>query len=163
MARVSAHKASAVQQEDIEHLVTHILEEGRMVLPGIQALLGFQLVAVFNQTFSDMSVINQLLHVVAIFLSVNAICLLLTPAAIHRQGEPGVVTGEFAATASRLICAGMLPLLLSIVIDSYVVFDLITKRPIISMVLATILLAEFIHFWILLPQKTRRKQLRTTQ
>ena len=28
--------------------VTHLLEECRMVLPGLQALLGFQFIAIFN-------------------------------------------------------------------------------------------------------------------
>jgi len=31
--------------------ISHLLEECRMVLPGIQALFGFQLIAVFNQPF----------------------------------------------------------------------------------------------------------------
>ena len=30
---------------------SYLLDECRMVLPGIQALFGFQLVAVFNRTF----------------------------------------------------------------------------------------------------------------
>jgi hypothetical protein len=32
----------------------HILGEGRMVLPGVEALFGFQLIAVFDQRFADL-------------------------------------------------------------------------------------------------------------
>ena len=41
----------SVQQESRSDTVTHLLEECRMVLPGIQALFGFQLIAVFNAAF----------------------------------------------------------------------------------------------------------------
>src|SRR5213078_3805203 len=37
----------------LSEAVTHLLEECRMVLPGIQALFGFQLIAVFNSTFRE--------------------------------------------------------------------------------------------------------------
>ena len=33
--------------------VTHLLEECRMILPGLQALLGFQLIAVFSAAFEQ--------------------------------------------------------------------------------------------------------------
>jgi hypothetical protein len=39
---------------DPEKSLTHLLEECRMVLPGIQALFGFQLVAVFNTPFKQL-------------------------------------------------------------------------------------------------------------
>ena len=39
--------------ESLETEVEQILEEARMVLPGIQALFGFQLIAVFNQRFDE--------------------------------------------------------------------------------------------------------------
>jgi hypothetical protein len=41
------------KKESLEEEVDHVVEEARMVLPGIQALLGFQLVAVFNQRFAE--------------------------------------------------------------------------------------------------------------
>ncbi len=39
------------EHESLSQAITHILEECRMVLPGIEALFGFQLVAVFSQPF----------------------------------------------------------------------------------------------------------------
>ena len=44
-------KRNGEVKENLPELVSHLLEECRMVLPGIQALFGFQLVAVFNQAF----------------------------------------------------------------------------------------------------------------
>ena len=39
----------SVKKESLEEEVDHILGEGRMVLPGIEASFGFQLIAVFDQ------------------------------------------------------------------------------------------------------------------
>jgi len=57
------------QVEPLSDAVSHILEECRMVLPGIQALFGFQLIAVFNQTFWDkLQPHEQVIHFAAIYL-----------------------------------------------------------------------------------------------
>ena len=39
---------------DLAERITHVLEELRVVLPGTQALLGFQLVAVFSTGFASL-------------------------------------------------------------------------------------------------------------
>jgi len=65
-----------------------LLEECRMVLPGMQALFGFQLIAVFSQTFDQkLSAMNQVLHLIALALVAIAIGLVMTPAALHRKTE----------------------------------------------------------------------------
>lgn len=81
-----------------------------MVLPGIQALFGFQLIAVFNSTFSQMlDPFEQKLHLIALSSAAIAIALLMTPAAFHRQTEPTKVTEEFIQLATRLLLWGMGP------------------------------------------------------
>ena len=56
--------------------VTHLLEECRMVLPGIQALFGFQLIAVFNSTFRErLSSTEQFFHLAAIGLVATAVAM----------------------------------------------------------------------------------------
>src|SRR5439155_16789122 len=63
-----------------------ILEECRMVLPGIQALFGFQLIAVFSARFQSALTANeQRLHMVAIVLIVLSTAMIMTPAAYHLQ------------------------------------------------------------------------------
>ena len=62
-SRPSSESLSLSQQHQA------LREECRMVLPGIQALFGFQLVAVFNQGFSEkLSLGGQRLHFAAILL-----------------------------------------------------------------------------------------------
>src|SRR6266852_4208417 len=71
----------------------YLLEESRMVLPGIQALFGFQLIAVFSATFGErLSAGEQQLHLAATFLIAVAEAIMMAPAAYHRQAGPREVT-----------------------------------------------------------------------
>ena len=71
--------AEQKEQLSLDSAAKHILEECRMVLPGIQALFGFQLIAVFNQGFSEkLSTVQQQLHFVSIILTICAVALVMT-------------------------------------------------------------------------------------
>ena len=50
------------------NMALHLLEECLMVLPGIQALFDFQLMAVFNTTFWGIPVSSRMIHLLAIGL-----------------------------------------------------------------------------------------------
>lgn len=49
-------------KESLEEEGTHATDEARMILPGVQAILGFQLIAVFNQRFQELTEGRQFLH-----------------------------------------------------------------------------------------------------
>ena len=64
------------QELDLAQAASTLLGECRMVLPGIQALFGFQLIAVFNERFArDLGRFDQLLHMTAISLIAIAVAL----------------------------------------------------------------------------------------
>ncbi len=92
----------AREQDDREKLplskaAEYLLDECRMVLPGIQALFGFQLVAVFNEGFHHyLSSGEQRLHLLAIVLIAIAIAFAMAPAALHRQSGPEEITEAFS-------------------------------------------------------------------
>ena len=79
------------QAPPIEKIAQEAIEEARMVLPGIQALFGFQLMAIFNDKFRTLSEFGQRTHFVAMLLISLSIALIMTPAAYHRQVVPGSV------------------------------------------------------------------------
>src|ERR1700752_3709373 len=108
---------SGRQQEreaiSISQAAQYLLEECRMVLPGIQALFGFQLIAVFSQGFDEkLSPGEQQLHFVALFLVAVSAALVMAPAAIHRQSQQRSVSERFIWLSSRLVLTSMLPLAL---------------------------------------------------
>src|SRR3954471_14024991 len=105
----------------------YLIEECRMVLPGIQALFGFQLIAVFNSAFTEkLTAFEQRLHLGAIALIAMAVALIMTPAALHRQKHPYEVTDSFIRISSRLLLWSMLPLASGICIDFYLVSRVVT-------------------------------------
>src|SRR3954469_5339015 len=90
--------------DDVEQAGMAAIQEARMVLPGIQALFGFQLIAAFNQRFaSDLAPWQQLIHLAALLLVAIAVGVIMTPAAYHRQAERGRISERFLRLASALI------------------------------------------------------------
>src|SRR5207237_3791085 len=115
---------SSKEREEISlnDAATHVLEECRTVVPGMQALFGFQLIAVFTTVFRDeLSSRERVLHLAALLLVTIAIVLVIAPAAVHRQMEPLAVSRRFIAISSGLLMASMAPLAAGICLDIYVV------------------------------------------
>jgi Family of unknown function (DUF6328) len=115
--RPDAKEKAADQQT--EKMAREAIEEARMVLPGIQALFGFQLMAVFNQRFNELGEAEKLTHFVAALLIALSIGLIMTPAAYHRQVEPGSLSESFERLASRLVTIAMLPLAVALCLEVY--------------------------------------------
>ena len=147
-----------VEQLGLAENLTHLLEECRMVLPGIQALFGFQLIAVFNQGFGErLSHVEQLVHLVAIVLTVLAMALVMTPAALHRQAEPKEVSERFVWLASNMVLAGMFPLALAVGLDAYIVASIVVKNDTFAVIVAAAILLVFAALWLFLPWREGRK------
>ena len=133
----------------------HLIEECRMVLPGVQALFGFQLVAVFSDRFQTaLTQSEKELHLVSIALVVVANALIMTPAAYHRLTEPGLVTAHFLSLSTRLLMAGMPMLMAALVIDAYLVGRLIDGAR-AGFAIAAALLVVFVALWFVLPIVSR--------
>ncbi|HYG54621.1 MAG TPA: DUF6328 family protein [Burkholderiales bacterium] len=147
-----------IKEVSLENAAGFILEECRMVLPGIQALFGFQLVAVIDDGFEKLSGTQQLMHLGAIALVVLAIALVMAPAALHRQAEPETVSERFIWLTSNLLLAGMFPLMLGICLEVYIVAELITANNAFALALAALFLAVFSTLWIAVPLREKRRK-----
>ena len=146
------------EQISLDSAAAHLLEECRMVLPGIQALFGFQLIAVFNQGFGEkLSDAGQLVHLLAIVLTTLSMALVMTPAALHRQAEPKEVSERFLWLASNMVLAGMVPLAVAVGLDSYVVASIVLDSEALAIVLGVVLMAVFAWLWLLLPRREHRR------
>jgi hypothetical protein len=129
-----------------------LLEECRTVLPGIQGLFGFQLIAVFSAHFhEELSQGERLAHLGAIALIGVAVALIMTPAAAHRQWNPCEVTLRFIRLSTRLLLLSMIPLTLGLCIDFYLVARVISDSS-IAAGFAGGLLAVFLLLWFVLPR-----------
>jgi Family of unknown function (DUF6328) len=144
--------------EHLEKIAQEAVEEARMVLPGIQALFGFQLIAVFNESFRRLDAAHQYLHFAAIVLIAISIGLIMAPAAYHRQVEPGSVSRFFVELASGLIMAAMVPLMVSICIEVYIVGHLVLANGVLSVLIAGALFAGFVFGWFVFPNLARSRR-----
>ena len=146
------------EQLSLDSAVRHILEECRMVLPGIQALFGFQLIAVFNDGFAQkLSTVQQQIHFVSIVLTVIAIALVMTPAALHRQIDPLAVTRRFIRSSTILLILSMFPLAISICLEIYLIAQIITRLYWLSLLTAAGLFLLFLSLWTVLPHIEKGK------
>jgi hypothetical protein len=143
--------AERAEQESLSTQADHALEEARTVLPGAQALFGFQLIAVFNDRFQAMSELQQHLHLAALFAVAVAIALIMTPAIYHRRAEPQTVSRTFLAVATRSLSASAYPLLLGIALEFYLVSSLVSARPSVAYALTAALVLVFALLWFALP------------
>ncbi|HYD04121.1 MAG TPA: DUF6328 family protein, partial [Reyranella sp.] len=91
-----------IHHQTVEEASTQVGGEARMLLPGVQAFMGFQLMAVFNQRFEEFSAGEQATHFVAFLLVTLTMGLLMAPAAYHRQAERCMVTERFIKMSSTL-------------------------------------------------------------
>jgi len=146
-----------IEQVTLDKAAQHMLEECRMVLPGIQALFGFQLIAVFNDGFGEkLSEPQQMMHLAAIILVAIAIALVMAPAALHRQAEPQEVSERFVWLSSRLLLASMYPLAIAICLDAWLVTSIIVGGNRAGIAVALALLVVFALFWLALPRRETR-------
>jgi hypothetical protein len=143
-------------EEPLDKQVEHTLAEARTVLPGVQALFGFQLVAVFNQRFHEaLDHAHQCVHLAALGLIALATALLMTPAAYHRQVEPGRVSHRLVRVGTACLTASMLPVLLAVTLDFYLIAHIILGDEGPTGALAALVGFVFIGLWYGLPTLMR--------
>jgi len=146
------------EELSLNDAASHLLEECRTVVPGMQALFGFQLIAVFNAAFKEqLSSMERTLHLIAIVLVTIAIALVMTPAALHRLTEPLAVSRRFIRISSRLLMASMAPLAVGLCLDIYLVARVTVGTRAVAATVAVSLLGVFVVLWLLLPRQFRRR------
>ena len=135
------------QPTDLKERVTHVLDELRVVLPGTQALLGFQFVGIFSQGFMSLAEWVRYVHLASLGLVILTTVLLMAPAARHRIVERGQDSEALHSFASRMLLWAMATLALGVCGDLFVVLDAVTKDAGASAAIAAIGLAVIYVAW----------------
>ncbi|MGB7922369.1 MAG: DUF6328 family protein [Pyrinomonadaceae bacterium] len=127
--------------------IDHALTEARVVLPGAQALLGFQLVSTLMESFEKLPESSKYAHLASLGLLVLSVILLMAPAAYHRIVEEGRDTEHFHRVASRFLIAAMIPLALGICGDLFIVVRKVTESVATAITSAALALLFFYGLW----------------
>jgi hypothetical protein len=146
------------QQVSVKDKIGHVLLESRMVLPGAQALLGFQIAIILQESFDALPSSSKIVHLMSLAFVALSIFLLITPAAYHRVVEEGEETEHFHKVASRLLVAATVPLALGLTGDCFVVVRKVLDSTPAALVAAglNLLLCLGLWFGFTLVQRGRR-------
>src|SRR5262249_36472971 len=104
----------------LETQVDQLLTEARFIIPGVQALLGFQLTVRLTQAFQGLPTEAKIIHAAALCCIGLAVILLMAPASLHRISFGGHDDPDFVRLASFFVVAAPLPLAIGVALDTYV-------------------------------------------
>jgi len=135
------------QETDLATRVKQVLIECRVVLPGAQALLGFQLIIMWMTAFYKIPQIWKVLHLASLVSVAISTILLIMPAAYHRIVEQGEDSEMLHHITARALLWAMVFLALGICGDFYLVCRMTGLGTAASVVLAAGLLLVFYGAW----------------
>jgi len=135
--------------------IDQMLTEARVIIPGAQALLGFQLTIVLTKAFSEIPSASKLIHAVALGCMALAVVLLMAPAAYHRLAYDGDDNEDVLRTGSRLVTLATIPLALGIAGDVYVTIEHISRSAVVGAFTAALALAVLVAIWHVYPLTLR--------
>lgn len=148
-----SESANHVEHLGLKEQFSHALEEARIVMPGVQALFGFQLIAVFNPTFEQkLTPADQRLHLLAIALAAIAAALNMAPAALHRMSSPECVSDRMVRFATALLSLALVPLMAAILIDFYLLCEIILASHDAALGWTFALSSVFVGLWFVAPR-----------
>jgi hypothetical protein len=151
--------AEQKHEQSLEEQAESVLEECRMVLPGIQALMGFQLIAVFNAGFREqLGSSERCVHLASIVSVVVAIVLAIAPAAYRRLAEPIAITRRFVRLASLQIGAALAALWVGLASDLYLIARMITGEVVWALGITLLASLVAVALWFGHPLVARRRR-----
>jgi len=149
---------TAQDSEKLHQEMRNIIEEARVILPGLQALFGFQTIAVFNDRFDDLPASAVLCHLTGLGMVILSVALAMTPAVYYRVLGPDFASPRMVRHSSWLIRAAMAPLACGLALDMYTVIYLASDTLGASAAAALATLMFLCFLWFVFPWLERRRQ-----
>jgi hypothetical protein len=142
--------------------IEQMLTESRVILPGAQALLGFQLIVAMTKEFDQLPPAIRVVHLVALLSLALAVILLIAPAAIHRLSFGGGDDPRLQSIGSLLITLALLPLACAISCDVLIAVTRLFGNRAASWSAALAVLLFLLGLWYVMPLFIRRTMNRRT-
>ena len=136
--------------------IEQMLTEARVILPGAQALLGFQLTVTLTRSFEQLPEHVKQVHVAALCCVGFAVVLLMTPAALHRISFAGEDTPAFLRLGSAFVIAAPAFLATGIVGDLFVATYKAADSQALALAIAAASAVLLALFWFAIPLYIRR-------
>jgi hypothetical protein len=136
--------------------IQQMLTEARVILPGVQALLGFQFTAMLTDTYEKLDRPLQILHLASLGAMALAVVLLMAPAPFHRLAAGGEATARVNRFGVCVLIAALVPLALGMAGDFFLVLQLVWRSTTVAAAGTGALLAAFAGLWFGYPLWVRR-------
>jgi len=143
------------EKSSLEDKIQTLLTESRVILPGAQALLGFQLAAMLADKFETLPQHLKQVHLTGLLLIAVAIILLIAPAAYHRLAADGEPREDVDAFGAKAVLGALVPLALALCGDLYIVVAMESGSDRWALLLALAALAGFLLLWGAFPVAAR--------
>jgi Family of unknown function (DUF6328) len=144
------------RQERTSRELIELLQELRIVIPGVQVLFAFLLTVPFNQGFSKLDDLQLGVFFTALLCTAVATALLIAPSAHHRLLFRRGVREQRLKMGNLLAILGLVFLVPAMVGVVFVITDLIFGQTSALIVTAAMALL-FILLWFVLPLPYRDK------
>jgi hypothetical protein len=131
--------------------IEYMLTEARTILPGVQAMLGFQLAVVPTTGFETLPPYARWLHLAALGFIALAIILLMAPAAYHRLVYAGEDSERFLGLGGRMVFAATVPLSFGLGADCSVAIEKILHATDIAIACGLLVLLGLVTVWHAVP------------
>jgi Family of unknown function (DUF6328) len=148
-------KQMDASQTPLATRIEQMLTEARVIIPGAQALFGFQLVAMLTTGFDRLPNEVKLVHAIALGLIGLNVVLLMTPAALHRLSFGGEDSARFLRIGSAFVIAAPLFLAGGIALEAYVVTQNVDGGQGWAVTTAAISFLVLVALWYALPLALR--------
>lgn len=140
-------KQVLVKELPLEERIIHLLNEIRIVLPGTQAILGFQFASVFTDHFQRISQELRDLHLISLSCVTLSIIFLLGAPAYNRIVEKDKATEHFHSFASNVVLVALLLLSVGMSLELYVIGTIASGTRMIPWVLSIFSLIASLTLW----------------
>jgi uncharacterized PurR-regulated membrane protein YhhQ (DUF165 family) len=145
----------------LDKKIDQMLTEARVILPGAQALLGFQLAVILTDAFEKLPGSTKAIHAIALGFVALCTILLVTPAAYHRIVYGGEESNDFLRLGSKFILAATVALALGLSADVYVVIAKIAGSETPGVSAAALSLLALVGLWHASPWFIHARRKRT--
>jgi hypothetical protein len=105
---------------ELHEKIDQMLTEARVILPGAQALFGFQFIVTLTGPFAELPHAVQATHFAALVAIGLSMMLLIAPAAVHRLTFGGMDSERMHDIGSFLVTLALVPLATGIAADVFV-------------------------------------------
>jgi hypothetical protein len=131
--------------------VEQLLTEARVIIPGAQALLGFQFIAMLTSGFDRLPQSVKAVHALALCLVAIDVILLMTPAALHRLSFNGEDSRSFLRMGSALVIAAPCFLAAGIAAETFVVLHKVSANADWPPMGALVSFVALVSLWYAIP------------